>query len=76
MKTTSGIQHQLQSLLTVPMEEWGRHGIILSAASCNSDGMVNSFFAKVSGQKWYGYRKHEYVNGAFTGKQCFVVEVR
>lgn len=73
---TTAIQNKLQPLLNVPMEQWAKYGVKLSAASCNGDGKVNSFLATVSGQKWYGYRKHEFVNGAFTGKQCFAIEAR
>lgn len=68
--------NNFDKLLDVPMEQWREWGVKLLAASANSNGKVNSFFAKVKGREVYGYRKHEFINGAFTGKQSFIVEPR
>jgi len=62
------------NLLNVPMEKWSEHGVKLLSCSANSDGTVNSFRAIINKRKVYGYRKHEFVNGAFTGKKSFVVD--
>lgn len=60
---------QVNQLINTPFEQWPIH---LKAVSANANGRVNSFLTS----KYYGYRKHEFVNGAFTGKQWFVVELR
>ncbi len=62
------------SLLDVPMEKWHGLGVKTTAVSATSNGLVNSFIATVNGRKVYGYRKHEFINGEFTGKQSFIVE--
>ena len=62
-------------LLPVPMEQWRHDGVKLSACSASGNGLVNSFFARYAGVDYYGFRKHELVNGKFTGKEWFEVEV-
>ena len=59
------------SLLDVPSTKWPIHFLAYSAGAT---GLVNSFLAKVRGRKIYGHRKHEFIDGRFTGKQWFVVE--
>lgn len=61
-------------LLNTPLERWNERGLTTSAASTNSDGMVNSFLGRFQGRRIYGHRKHEFRDGAFTGKESFVVE--
>jgi len=70
----------LDHLLNIPSEDWRKHGVITSAVSTNSDGLVNSFIGTISkgrkskGKKVYGYRKQEFLNGVFTDNQKFVIE--
>lgn len=71
MKTR--IETLANTLLATPMEQWHSAGIPLLACSANADGLVNSFITRLAGQRWHGWRKHEYVNGAFTGRQSFEV---
>lgn len=64
-------------MLNIPIEQWRGNGIKLLAASCNSDGEVNSFIAMVNKQRVYGYRKREHLgppNYTLTGKEKFVLE--
>lgn len=63
-------------LLNVPFEQWRKHvpHLRLSACSFNGDGMVNSFLGKFRGRRIYGYRKHEFKDGVFTGKCWFEIE--
>lgn len=61
------------TLLNIPMEKWSEHGVRILSCSANSNGTVNSFRAIINKRKVYGYRKHEFVNGAFTREQGFVV---
>lgn len=48
-------------LLTVPMEKWREHGVVLRAASISMDGLVNSFIARRirHKQRWYGFRLYD-----------------
>ena len=68
---TNEVLSILNSLINTPFEEWHSKGISLKAVSANSSGMVNSGIIKTNGMHFF--RKHEYVNGAFTGKSEFVL---
>lgn len=65
---------QFCEMLNKPSEKWKAKGFNLSAFSSNSDGLINSFIAKTSKGKIYGVRKHEFLNGKFTGKQWFEIK--
>jgi hypothetical protein len=71
---TTPIEQRANALADTPMEQWHKAGLPIQACSANADGIVNSFICKVRGRRYYGHRKHEFVNGAFTGRSWFVVE--
>lgn len=62
---------KLNTLLDVPFERWSENGISLKAVSANANGIVQSGILK---DKTYFFRKHEFIDGAFTGKAWFVLE--
>lgn len=61
-------------LLNIDVNSWQKHGVALSAASFDGRGFVTAALAKYKGQKYYIHRKHEFINGVFTGKESFIVE--
>lgn len=72
----NSIQDKFNSLLNVPMEKWLERGVKIKSCSANSGGLINSCFAIMRQTRYYVFRKHECINGQFTGKQSFIVEVR
>jgi hypothetical protein len=62
---------KLNSLLDVPAEKWHEQGVSLKARSANSDGQV---YSGITSNGTYFYRKYEFVDGSFTGKQEFVIQ--
>jgi hypothetical protein len=71
MMKTNEVLSVLNSLINTPLEEWYSKGVSLKTASTNASGLVNSGIIKTNGMHFF--RKHEYVNGAFTGKSVFVL---
>lgn len=72
--STTQVADKANRLADIPMEQWHANGLPTKAVSANANGMVNSFIAVIRGQRFYGHRKHEFINGAFTGKSWFEVE--
>lgn len=46
-------------LLNVPWDKWKEYGVLVWAASYNSDGIVNSFLATINGKRFYGWRQYK-----------------
>lgn len=59
----------LNSLKNTPIEQWPSN-IRLKAVSANSSGIVNS---GILSNGAHFFRKHEFVDGSFTGQSEFVL---
>lgn len=51
-------EQKLNTLLTVPLEQWHAHGVALAAVSANADGMVVSGITKRTRQ--YFFKRWDY----------------